>query len=212
MNIRRIIQLPMRLLILSLNLLLLIQLVHTNLPRFHKIQILNLTLYLRHHLIITHLHTHSLSIIFLLLRVDLLLPPLLQKLISIQSINHKEYMKQNKIKQQKPKNSHKYSSNPRKNDLNKLLTTREINFSTTNTNMNDDNKSKTKSREDANHERCIVPLTNTIIEPHTMMIEFVYTTITSSTMFAICHTVTITEFTIEHFVIFWCEAYLLVMP
>ena len=77
--------------------------------------------------------------------------------------------------------------------------------------MNNDYDCKPKSRHYTYQKRHIVPLTHTVIEPHAVVVEFVYTSIAGAAVLAVCHAVAITELTVENFVILWCEVYLLVM-
>lgn len=73
--------------------------------------------------------------------------------------------------------------------------------------MNHHNQGEAKGRNDANKKIPIVTLSNTVIEPYTVMIEPIDTTITHPTVFAIGPTVTITILTKKYLFVLCLKGY-----
>lgn len=76
--------------------------------------------------------------------------------------------------------------------------------------MNNIYNSIAKCRYNADEKIVVVSLSNTVIKPHTMMIEIINTSITSTTMFTISIAVAIAVLAKQYFIIFWRKNYLFI--
>ena len=120
-------------------------------------------------------------------------------------------MQQYQIEEEEAKDSHEYGSNPGQDDFSKLISITKIDLSTTDSHMHNDDNSKSEGGDNTDHKGDIISLANTIIEPHTVMIELIHTAVASTTMFAIRHTITVAELAVENFIVLWCEGDFFVM-
>lgn len=132
-------------------------------------------------------------LLFALLFLLFLLP--LQKLIGSLVGSIEIDMQYDEIHQQKAKHQQHQPNDPSYNYSCQLRTITKVHLKTPNAHMHHHNQRKAKRRNDANKEIPIIPLSNTVIEPYTVMIEPIDTSITHPAMLAIGPTVTITILT-----------------
>jgi hypothetical protein len=132
-------------------------------------------------------------LLFALLLLLFLLP--LQELIGGLVGSIEIDMQDDEIHQQKIKHQQHQSYDPSHYNPCQLRTITKVHLKTPNPHMYHHNQRKAKCRNDANKEIPIIPLSNTVIEPYTVMIEPIDTSITHPAMLAIGPTVTITILT-----------------
>lgn len=111
-------------------------------------------------------------------------------------------MQGDQVEQQETEHNHQQPRQPSEHNHHDLGPLAEVDLKTANSHLNDHNHCVAEGRNDTDEEGNIVPFANTVIEPHTVMVELVDAAVAGAAMLGVRPAVAVTELAEQYFIVF----------